>query len=111
MKDLRKNMVWVRFSDKELEALKQRMSETSMANMSAYVRKMCLNGYLIQLDLSDLKEVRRLLSISSNNINQYAKRANEKGSIYLEDIKEIQKNQAELWVMLKNIMDSLSFVK
>ena len=94
MKDLRKNMVWVRFSDKELEALKQRMSETSMANMSAYVRKMCLNGYLIQLDLSDLKEVRRLLSISSNNINQYAKRANEKGSIYLEDIKEIQKNQA-----------------
>ena len=111
MKDLRKNMVWVRFSDKELEALKQRMSETSMANMSAYVRKMCLNGYLIQLDLSDLKEVRRLLSISSNNINQYAKRANEKGSIYLEDIKAIQKNQAELWVMLKNIMDSLSFVK
>lgn len=79
--------------------------------MSSYIRKIAINGYLISLDLSDLKEIRRLLSISSNNLNQYAKRANETGSIYKTDIEELKKKQDELWEMLREIMSRLASIE
>ena len=86
------------------------MAEVGSINMSAYMRKMALNGYIIVLDLSDVKEVSRLLRINANNINQYAKRANETGSIYLEDIKDIKRGQEELWILMKEILQRLSTI-
>ena len=62
----------------------------------------------IKLDLDDVKEAVRLLRISSNNLNQYAKKANETGSIYAEDIKDLKARQEELWEVLKQILDKLS---
>ena len=70
-------MIYVRVTKEEWKKIHDRMREAGMKNMSAYIRKMALNGYLIHLDLSDVREVLRLLRISSNNLNQYAKRANE----------------------------------
>lgn len=87
------------------------MQESGIRNMSSYIRKIAINGYLISLDLSDLKEIRRLLSISSNNLNQYAKRANETGSIYKTDIEELKKKQDELWEMLREIMSRLASIE
>ena len=78
--------------------------------MAAYIRKMAIDGYVIRLDLSDVKEVARLLRINSNNLNQYAKRANETGSIYLEDIKELQRQQEKLWELMKAILQRLSTI-
>ena len=86
------------------------MKEADVRNMSAYIRKMAIDGYLIKLDLSDVKEASRLLRINANNINQYAKRANETGSIYLEDIKDIQRSQEELWILMKEILQRLSTI-
>lgn len=54
------------------------------------IRKMALDGYCIKLDFSELHELMRLLSICSNNLNQYAKRANTDGSIYREDIEDLR---------------------
>ena len=58
--------------------------------------------------MSDVKEMRRLLRSASNNINQYAKKANETGSIYVEDVANIQENQQKLWDQMKNLYDILS---
>ena len=80
--------VWIKPEDREL--IKKKMEEAGIKNMSAYIRKMAIDGYVIRLDMSDVKEVSRLLRINANNINQYAKRANETGNIYLEDIRDIQ---------------------
>ncbi len=77
-------------------------------NMSGFMRKMAIDGYLIMLDLSDVKEVVRLLKINSNNLNQYAKKANQTGSIYQSDIKNLQKQFAEIWDVLKEILVRLS---
>ena len=79
----------VRFKEGERDIVRRKMEEAGIRNMAAYIRKMAIDGYVIRLDLSDVKEVARLLRINSNNLNQYAKRANETGSIYLEDIKEL----------------------
>jgi hypothetical protein len=58
-----------------------------------------------------VKEVVRLLRINSNNLNQYAKKANETGSIYLDDVKELQTQQAELWKKLKEILRRLAEIQ
>lgn len=55
-----------------------------------------------------MKEVLRLLRISSNNLNQYAKKANETGNIYLEDIKELQAKQKEILQMTGDILERLA---
>ena len=78
-------MVYARVTPEEWDLIRERMREAGMTNTSAYIRKMALNGYVINVDLGDVKEVLRLLRINSNNLNQYAKRANETGSIYEAD--------------------------
>ncbi len=101
---LRKEIV---LTKEEREIIKKRMKDVGMNNMSAYIRRMALYGYVIHLDMSDLKEVLRLMKINSNNLNQYTKRANETGSVYQEDVNELLQNQQKLLVLLGGILDQL----
>ena len=101
---LRKEIV---LTEEEKEIIKKRMKDVGMNNMSAYIRRMALYGYVIHLDMSDLKEVLRLMKINSNNLNQYTKRANETGSVYQEDVNELLQNQKKLLVLLGGILDQL----
>ena len=92
------------------EKIEERMKEAGIKNMSAYIRKMAIDGYVVRLDLSDVNEVARLLHINSNNLNQYAKRANETGSIYEADIKDLQKSHQEILKLMGEILDRLSSI-
>ena len=103
-------MIYVRVTKDEWKQIHERMAEVGMKNMSAFIRKMALNGYLIKLDLSDVKEVLRLLHINSNNLNQYAKSANETGSIYEADINDLQKSHQEILRLMGEILDRLSSI-
>ena len=87
------------------------MAELGIINRSAYVRKMALDGYCINLDLSDMKEMVSLLRRCSNNLNQYAKRANESGSIYAEDIQDLQVRQGEIWEIAKEMLARLATIQ
>ena len=100
----------VRFKPGDRNKIRANMEEAGVTNMAAFIRKMALDGYVIHLDLSDVKEVSRLLRINANNINQCAKRANETGNIYYGEIKRIQAQQDQLWMMMKAIMQRLSTV-
>ncbi len=95
----------------EMERIKQKMAELGIINRSAYVRKMALDGYCINLDLSDMKEMVSLLRRCSNNLNQYAKRANESGSIYAEDIQDLQVRQDEIWEIAKEMLARLATIQ
>ena len=104
----RKHNVHFRVNKAEEEQIRRRMEEAGISSVAAYMRKMAIDGYVVNLDLSDVKEAIRLLRISGNNINQYAKKANETGSIYAEDLKDIKARQDELWKVLKEILDRLA---
>ena len=104
------DLIRFRIHDGDRELIKKRMKESGISNMSDYIRKMAIDGYVIKLDLSDVKEVSRLLRINANNINQIAKRANETGCIYQADIKTVQKQQEEIWQMMKAILQRLSSI-
>ncbi|MDY6307346.1 MAG: plasmid mobilization relaxosome protein MobC [Oribacterium sp.] len=87
---------WVYFvmTGDEYERMRRKMEKIGIRNQSSYLRKMALDGYCVNLDLRDVKEVVSLLWYCSNNLNQYAKRANETGSIYAEDIQDLKQRRA-----------------
>ncbi|WP_022763313.1 plasmid mobilization protein [Butyrivibrio sp. AD3002] len=100
--------ILIKISKSDKEKIRERMESLGVRNLSAFMRKMAIDGYIINLDLSDVKEVVRLLKINSNNLNQYAKKANQTGNIYLENIKELQRQQDEIWEAVKAILVRLS---
>lgn len=90
-------------TEPEAELIKERMAQTGVANLSAYLRKMAVDGYIIHLDMGDIQEMIRLLRICSNNLNQYTRRANETGSVYAADVEDLRTRLDDLW----NSMDKL----
>ena len=65
--------IYVKFKPEEVEILHNRMKEAGVQNMSAYIRKMALNGYVIIPEWPDLNQIISLHSRISNNLNQYAR--------------------------------------
>ena len=92
----------------ERDQIEAKMAQIGTNNMSAYLRKIAIDGYVVQLDLPELREMVSLLRRSSNNLNQLARRANETGRIYPEDLADIRQNQAQLWESAKEILRVLS---
>ena len=100
--------IFVKVTPEEKETIRQRMAEMGVKNMSAFMRKMAIDGYCVKLDLSDVNEMVRLLRYAGNNLNQYAKKANETGSIYADDIRDLQERFEKLWEMAKAILARLA---
>ena len=98
-------------SKEEVERIHQKMEEIGFRSMGAYLRKMALDGYCINLDLQDVKELVSLLRRCSNNLNQYAKRANETGNIYEADIKDLQERLDKIWDGMKDVLVHLSSIQ
>ena len=98
----------VRLTRDEKELIHERMKKIPTNNMSAFIRKMALNGYIVVLDLSDVKEAVRLLRINSNNLNQYAHKANATGKVYQEDIEQLKKQHEEIWEVMNSVFMRLS---
>ena len=103
-------MIKLRISPEERQQIHRKMLDMGVLNRSAYLRKMALDGYCVKLDLQDLKELIRLLRICSNNLNQYAKKANETGSIYLADIQDLQVRLDDLWQAAKVLLVRLASI-
>ena len=103
--------IHVLWTPEELEVLHEKMKQAGIKNRSAYVRKMSLDGYCVKLDIEGVRELATLMRRCSNNLNQYAKRANETGSIYKEDIDDVKDRQEEMWELLKKIMEELAAVR
>lgn len=98
-------------SPAEEAQIHQKMSELGILNRNAYLRKMALDGYCIKLDLQDVKELVSLLRRCSNNLNQYAKRANETGNIYATDVNDLQERLDEIWTEMKEMLVHLSSIQ
>ena len=106
----RSKRIELRVTADELKKIHERMEEAGISSLTTYLVRMALHGYVIVMDLSDLKEILRLLQISGNNLNQYAKKANETGSIYNEDIEELKTNQKEILQEMRKVLDRLTAI-
>lgn len=104
-------MLHFRVSPKELERINQKREEIGIRNMGAFLRKMAMDGYCVNLDLTDVSQVSSLLRRCSNNLNQYAKKANETGSIYAADIQDLQVRLDEIREMQRQILKRLAAIR
>jgi len=93
-----------RVSEKELEMIENRMEQTGIKNRRAYLLKMATDGQVIHLDLSGVREMVRLLSNATNNINQIARRVNETGNFYAADLDDLKDRYDEIWGQMKEIL-------
>mgnify|MGYP000960329721 CR=1 FL=1 len=97
-----------RVSPEELALIEQKMAQLGTTNREAYLRKMALDGYVVRLELPELKELVPLMRYSSNNLNQLARRAHETGRIYDADLEDISRRQEALWDGVHQVLTQLA---
>ena len=109
----RKRDIQVKFrvTPQERDMIEAKMAQIGTTNMAAYLRKMAIDGYVVKLDIPELKEMISLLRYTSNNLNQLTKRAHESGRIYEADLEDIQQNQERIWTAAEKIVSSLAVLK
>ena len=96
-----------RTTESEAAIMRKKMEALGIKNESAYMRALALNGYILKLDLPQIREMLRLLGNMTNNLNQIAKRLNAHGNLYETEIEEIQQKQDELWKMMRQLLSIL----
>ena len=97
-----------RVSPEELALIEQKMAQLGTKNREAYLRKMALDGYVVRLELSELKELVSLMRRSSNNLNQLTRRVHETGRIYDADLEDISQRQEALWDGVHQVLTQLA---
>ena len=98
----------VRVSPEELALIEQKMAQLGTSNREAYLRKMALDGYVVRLELPELKELVSLMRYSSNNLNQLTRRVHEIGRIYDADLEDISRRQEALWDGVHQVLTQLA---
>ena len=100
----------VMVTPEEQALIGERMAEAGISNMGAYMRKMALNGYVLHVDLSDIRELVSLQRRCANNLNQVAIHVNTYGGIYPNEIKALQRDYADLWNAISKVIRKLSAI-
>ena len=108
MKEKRDETIILRLSKTEKNRIYEKMLSMGIRSLSAYIRKMALDGYCLYLDLKELQRMAYLLQMCSNNLNQYAKRANESGKIYATDMEDLRQRLDELIDIGRQILSKLA---
>ena len=111
VKQKRGVLLKVRVTPEERELIRQKMALLGTDNMAAYMRKMAIDGYVVKLDLPELRELVSLLRYSSNNLNQLTRRVHETGRVYAADMDDILQNQERIWQAASGILSRLAAIK
>lgn len=93
---------WVTAKEKQL--IDRKMQLVPTRRYGAYLRKMAIDGYVIQVDTTDIKEMTKALSAIGRNINQIAKRINAGGPAYQADMEEIRERMEQIWQLQRRIL-------
>lgn len=96
--------LYFKVSPEEKEIIDKKMELLGTHNQRAYLRKMAVDGYVVRVDMTDVKELAALLRTCSNNLNQIARRVNSTGNLYGEDIADLKTRYGELCLSKKCIL-------
>lgn len=99
-----------RVSPHELELIEAKMAQVGTTNREAYLRKMAIDGFVVNLEVPELRELVSLLRYSSNNLNQFTKRVHETGRAYDADLEDILQRQDAIWNGVNEILTRFSSI-
>ena len=94
----------IRVTEEERALIEEKMQQIPTLNLSAYARKMLIDGYIITLDLQEVKGHTAQLQKIGVNVNQIAKRINETGRIYADDMDEMKRVMEEVWRLERRLL-------
>lgn len=94
-------------TEEEKNFIYKKMSLIGVKNLSAYLRKMVIDGQIVRIETTDLDEICRQISGIAKNINQIAKRINATDNIFTEDIHQMKKKVEEVWLLLESTLSAL----
>jgi len=100
-----------RVTPEERALIEAKMAQLGTTNMAAYLRKMAIDGFVVNLELPELQEMVSLLRRSSNNLNQLTRRVHETGRFYDADLEELRQSQERLWDAARKILTSLAKIQ
>ena len=103
--------IYFKVSEEDRKLIEQGMELAGIRNMSGYIRKMCIDGYTVNLQIPELTECAKLLRYTSNNLNQIARRVNSGGGVYPDEVDEIREKLTEASGLFGNILERLSKIK
>ena len=92
----------------EKNMILKKCKQAGITNLTAYLRKIAIDGYVLKLEIPELKEIVSLLRYLSNNLNQLTRHAHETGRIYDSDLEDIHRNQEKIWDAMNAIIKSLA---
>ena len=95
----------------ERALIERKMAQLGTTNMAAYLRKMAIDGFVVNLELPELGELVSLLRRSSNNLNQLTRRVHETGRFYDADLEELRQSYDGLWDAAQKILASLAKIQ
>ena len=100
-----------RVTPAERALIEQKMAQLGTTNMAAYLRKMAIDGFVVNLELPELGELVSLLRRSSNNLNQLTRRVHETGRLYDADMEDLRQSRERLWDAAQKILISLAKIQ
>jgi SepF-like predicted cell division protein (DUF552 family) len=102
----RKIVLRVPVTPEEQELIRQKMALLHTRNFSAYARKMLIDGYVVHIDTTDIRAQTAELQKIGVNINQIARRLNNMGQLYTQDVADIKGALAQIWQLQRYILSS-----
>lgn len=109
----RRRTVQIKFrvTERERELIREKMKEIPTKNMAAYLRKVAIDGVIIHVDYSGLKELTAEIHKIGVNINQIAHRVNSEGNAYREDLRCIEEAVEKIWQLLRSSLLKARWIK
>ncbi|MFI3211707.1 MAG: plasmid mobilization relaxosome protein MobC [Eubacteriales bacterium] len=111
MQEKRDKGLFVKLSQSEMDMIDKKKDEIPIANRSAYIRKIAIDGLIIHHDITQLNEISKLLRITSNNANQIAKIANGTSHVYTDDIQDMNQNLVEIKLLFGQLLELLTKIE
>ena len=96
--------LYTKVAPEEKEVIDQKMALLGTTNLRAYLRKMAVDGYIVQLDMSSVVELVKLLRSVSSNVNQIAHRCNSTRNLYAQDVEDLRKGYTEVWQGINDLL-------
>lgn len=110
-KRIRRVKLMTRVTEEEYAQIQARMALVGTGNMSAFLRKLALDGRIVLLDMDEINTLVSLLRRTSANINQIAKRVNTTSRVYENDLAETQNRLGEVWLALDDVLRKLAVIE
>lgn len=106
MDNLKRNQrIYIKVNATEKELMVKRMETSGMSNLSEFVRRMVLYGYILEVNMTPLNDIYKELGYIGRNLNQITRKMHETGNLYNEDVQGLRDDLEKISDKLSNLFD------